>query len=195
MTEYPKWFLERIQSIKNKRPRIVAEHILKHGSITTDELKTIYGYNHAPRAARDLREMGIPLETTRGKNAEGRIVGTYRFGNLEAIRADRLAGRTVFSKQFKEQLVQHYGSKCAICHAAFEARYLQIDHRVPYEVAGDQPKKTDYLKTTCWCVESVIGRNHGHVSIAVMGLTRKTRIFAKPVTGRILKHTITSHCG
>lgn len=36
----------------DKRPKAVIDHILKHGLITTDELKPLYGYNHPPRAAR-----------------------------------------------------------------------------------------------------------------------------------------------
>lgn len=138
MSAYPDWFIERIRSITNKRPKIVAEHILEHGSVTTEELETLYGYKHAPRAARDLRELGIPLETIRVKSSEGRTIAAYRFGDLAAVRSDRLSGRSVFSKQFKQQLVLRYGEKCSICGGKFEARYLQIDHRIPYEVAGDQ---------------------------------------------------------
>lgn len=138
MAAYPEWFIERIRSITNKRPKIVAEHILEHGAITTEELETLYGYKHAPRAARDLRELGIPLETIRVKSSEGRTIAAYRFGDLAAVRSDRLSGRAVFSKQFKQQLVLHYGEKCSICGGKFEARYLQIDHRIPYEVAGEQ---------------------------------------------------------
>lgn len=138
MADYPEWFIQRIQTIANKRPKIVAEHILEHGSVTTEELENLYGYKHAPRAARDLRELGIPLETFRVKNSEGRSIAAYRFGDLASVRGDRLAGRTVFSKQFKQQLVEHYGERCSICGGKFEARYLQIDHRIPYEVAGDQ---------------------------------------------------------
>ena len=47
-----------MQSITDKRPKTVIDHILKHGHITTDELKVQYGYNHPPRAARDVRESG-----------------------------------------------------------------------------------------------------------------------------------------
>ena len=36
-----------------------------------------------------------------------------------------------------EELKEKYGERCHICSASFEERYLQIDHRVPYEVAGD----------------------------------------------------------
>jgi len=36
----PEMFLQRLAAVKNKRARIVIEHILKHGSISTEELKT-----------------------------------------------------------------------------------------------------------------------------------------------------------
>jgi len=49
-----------------------------------------------------------------------------------------LGGRKVFSKNFKKGLIEQYGSKCAITNEGFEERYLQIDHRVPYEVAGEE---------------------------------------------------------
>ena len=52
-----------ISKIKNKRARIVIDHILKNGFITTEDLEKEYGYNHPPRAARDVRETGIPLST------------------------------------------------------------------------------------------------------------------------------------
>src|SRR5258708_35873874 len=103
--QYPEEFLKLIASLTNKRPKIVAEHILKHGAITTEELQTLYGYNHPPRAARDLREAGIPLETFRTKNSQGRTIAAYRFGAISQIRADRLAGRRTFSKKFKNALI------------------------------------------------------------------------------------------
>lgn len=131
-------FLRRIQSVTSKRPRTVIEHILKHGYITTEELKEQYGYNHPPRAARDVREQGIPLETFRIIASDGRSIAAYRFADETKIRADTLAGRKVFSKEFKRQLVEKYGSVCASHLEQFEERYLQVDHRVPYEVAGDR---------------------------------------------------------
>lgn len=39
----PKEFLERLRTVTGKRPRVVIEHILKHGHITTEELRDIYG--------------------------------------------------------------------------------------------------------------------------------------------------------
>ncbi len=127
-----------LKSVTAKRPRTVIEHIIKHGHITTEELKEQYGYNHPPRAARDVREQGIPLVTFKVRDSRGRSIGAYRFGAWEDFRSDRLKGRNAFSKQFKNTLVSHHGKKCHICSGAFAERYLQIDHRIPYEVAGDE---------------------------------------------------------
>lgn len=132
-----KELLERLAAVTNKRPRTVIEHILKHGFITTEELKTLYGYNHPPRAAKDVRDQGIPLETFRVKGTDGRSIAGYRFADLTLIRRGFIGGRRAFSKAFKTSLVLANGSRCHICFQEYKERYLQIDHRVPYEVAGD----------------------------------------------------------
>ncbi len=145
----PLEFINQIKRVKNKRPKTVIEHILKNGFITTEELKTIYGYNHPPRAARDVREEGIPLETFRVKDSEGRSIGAYRFGNPQNARFEKLSGRRTFSKQFKQEIANDIGWKCTICLESYEDRYLQVDHRVPYEVYGDietnNRQKEDYM--------------------------------------------------
>lgn len=131
--------LALIQAVKGKRASVVVQHILQHGSITTEELEITYGYKHPPRAIRDVREQGIPLVTFSAKNAEGRTIAAYRFGSLDSIRQDRLGGRRSFPKGFKTQLVQVSGSMCSICLQPYEERYLQVDHRIPYAVSGDEP--------------------------------------------------------
>jgi hypothetical protein len=40
---YSKEFLDLLNSVTAKRPRIVIQHILKHGYITSQELKDEYG--------------------------------------------------------------------------------------------------------------------------------------------------------
>lgn len=52
--------LELLKKVTGKRAKTVIEHILQYGQITTQELKNTYGYNHPPRAIRDVREKGIP---------------------------------------------------------------------------------------------------------------------------------------
>jgi len=135
---YPKDFLEFVQSITNKRAKIVIDHILVHGFVTTDDLQTKYGYTHAPRAAMDVKDAGIPLVTFKVKSEiSGRQIGAYKFGDLSDLQVERVAGRVAFSKKFKKELFEASGRRCHICNGIFEQRYLQIDHRVPYEVGGD----------------------------------------------------------
>ena len=136
MTAHPK-ILEIASKITAKRPKTVIDHIIKHGSITTDDLQYEYGYEHAPRAIRDVRECGIPLVTSKVMGRKGRKIAKYTFGNPADIKAFKLDGRTTFPKKFKEELVQKYGEFCAISGSKFHPRYLQIDHRIPYEMAGD----------------------------------------------------------
>ncbi len=129
--------LKAAASITAKRAKTVIDHIIKHGHITTEELTDRYGYSHPPRAARDVREQGIPLVTFKVRAKNKRSIGAYRFGNPDKIEAHKLGGRKVFSKAFKQLLIKKYGSKCAISSEPYEEIYLQIDHRLPYEVAGE----------------------------------------------------------
>ena len=73
--DLPKWFLERLKAVTAKRAKTVIDHILKHGHITTEELKNLYGYDHPPRAARcararhtagDVSRLGQPRQEHRG---------------------------------------------------------------------------------------------------------------------------------
>ncbi len=137
MTKIDPKTLEFLHSIKNKRAKIVIDHILENGFITTEQLEKDYGYSHPPRAARDVREAGIPLETYRVKSSDGRWIAAYRFGDLTQIRKGRRKGRQSFPKKLKKELFQIQDGKCAICNGDFDSRYLQIDHRVPYEINGD----------------------------------------------------------
>lgn len=130
-----------LESLSNKRARVVIEHILANGFITTEQLEQQYGYKHPPRAACDVREAGIPLETYRVKNSEGRTIAAYRFGDLTKIREGRLEGRRTFPKTLKDELYLQSRGRCLICMGNFETRYLQIDHRIPYEVA-EEPQGT-----------------------------------------------------
>jgi len=125
-----------IASITAKRAKTVLDHILKHGSITTADLKTQYGYSHPPRAARDVREAGISLKTTRETGSEGRPMAVYTIDE-EATLHGAKGGRRAFPKALRDALVGRDGERCNLCHGTFPARALQIDHRVPYEIAGD----------------------------------------------------------
>ncbi|MFT4923950.1 MAG: hypothetical protein ACI8WB_000028 [Phenylobacterium sp.] len=129
--------IEAAKKVTKKRPKTVIDHIIVHGHISTEELKDVYGYNHPPRAARDVREEGIPLVTFNVTGSDGRKIGAYRFGSSAEIEGHKLGGRKTFSKTLKKKLIDSNGEKCAISGEQYEARYLQIDHRIPYEIAGD----------------------------------------------------------
>ena len=134
----PRRLLARIRQVKSKRPRVVLEHILKHGHVTTQELRDLYGYNHPPRAARDVREHGIPLETFRVVGKDGRSIAAYRLA-VGPPRSDRVRrGRRALPIALKKQLLERGGPRCQVCWTDMDPRYLQIDHRVPYEIAGEK---------------------------------------------------------
>lgn len=137
MPDLPKSFIERAKAVTAKRAKTVIDHILKHGHITTEELKNLYGYDHPPRAAQDVRDRGIPLGSFRVKDSRGRSTGAYRFADPSKIRAGTLSERKVFSKNFKKRPIERSGCKCAVCLTEYESRYLQVDHRVPYQVGGE----------------------------------------------------------
>ena len=137
MDKPPKTLLDLCLSVTAKRPKTVIDHILEYGFITTEELKEQYGYNHPPRAVRDVRENGIPIETFRVTGSDGRKIAAYRFGEYDKQSTKKLTGRTGLSKKIREALIQKNGSKCSIYLEEIEERELQIDHRVPFEVDGD----------------------------------------------------------
>ncbi len=138
MNNYPKEFLERLEAVTAKRPRTVIQHILEHGFITSEELKDTYGYNHPPRAVRDVREYGIPLVTYRVTGTDGRSIAAYTFGNPADAKNNlsKSAGRTVLSKALKQALIEKYGSKCFVYLETMDESVLQVDHRIPYEIGG-----------------------------------------------------------
>jgi len=140
MKKYPKSFLDKLNAVTAKRPKTVIQHILEHGFVTTEELEQLYGYKHAPRAARDVRELGIPLEMYRVKSSDGRSIGAYRFGDPASAgnAVSKTAGRTALSKALKKALVEKFGAKCFIYLQPMDEKVLQVDHRIPYEIGGEQ---------------------------------------------------------
>ena len=143
MNDYPKDFLDLLKSVSAKRPRTVIDHILKHGFITSEELKDQYGYNHPPRAVRDVREYGIPIVTYRVTGSDGRKIAAYKFGNPADVRKaqSKSAGRTALSKALKQALVEKFGARCFIYLESMDESMLQVDHRIPYEIGGEDDEQ------------------------------------------------------
>ena len=148
----PPEFVKLCRAITAKRPKTVIDHLLRHGFITTQDLKDKYGYNHPPRAVRDVKEHGIPIEMFRVKGSDGRKIAAYRFGDPGRVRVGQQAGRTVLGKELKAKLIALHGARCAIYLEPFAERELQIDHRIPFEVLGDiagAEAKIDHYMLLC----------------------------------------------
>ena len=148
--DIPADFKEVLDAVTNKRARFVIDTILNKGFCSTEDLKT-GGYEHAPRAARDVRELGIPLDTFKIKDSSGKTIAAYKFGDWEAAKKTnqllKVSGRTQITEKLKNALIDRYGSKCHLYGEEYPARLLQPDHRVPYEIGGDpiDMLNTDYF--------------------------------------------------
>jgi hypothetical protein len=129
--------LELASKVTAHRAKVVIDHIIKHGFISTEDLKETYGYNHPPRAAGDVRDQGVPLETFKVVGKDGRKIAAYRFGDSSKIEDGKLGGRKILPKQLKKTLVEQWGARCSISTEFYDESHLQIDHRIPYRVAGD----------------------------------------------------------
>lgn len=139
MPQYPEHFINKLKAVSAKRPATIINHIMAHGYITSKEIKDIYGYDHPPRAIRDVREQGIPIITYRVKDNQGKVIAAYRFGDPSEIEntISKSHGRTLLSKAIKNALIEKFGAKCFIYQEDIEESLLQIDHRIPYEIGGD----------------------------------------------------------
>lgn len=135
----PKEFLDKVRSVNSKRARFVVNEILEFGFCTTKRIQEA-GYDHPPRAARDVKECGIELITERYSDpSANRPLGVYIFGDFNANpMSSKTSGRQVLSDSLKDQLINKYGSKCFIYLEELPKTKLQVDHRIPYEIAGEQ---------------------------------------------------------
>ncbi len=117
------------------RSRVVVEHILDNGYITTLQLSEL-GYEHPPRAAADVRDRGIPLQTVM-RVIDGKRIGHYRFpDNLDQL--DQTSqGRIAISKKFRKHVLDHYGTIDIFTGSILAPREVQIDHRIPFRISGD----------------------------------------------------------
>lgn len=99
--ELPEDFEKVLSSVKNKRAKFLIDTIKEKGFCSTEDLKNA-GYEHAPRAARDVRELGIPLETSRVKDSKGKWIGEYRFGDWEKAKKENQLAKTSGRKQLTQ---------------------------------------------------------------------------------------------
>lgn len=145
MVKVSKSVRKRLDAIVAKRPRTIIQHLLKFGTITTLELTEQYGYEHPPRAIRDVREYGIPLVRFSVKDKAGKTIAAYRFGDLKTWSSlpCKSAGRTLLTKALKKDV-----NFCLRCFWAHPENYEHVAgkriRQVSLLFSGDEVE--DYCK-------------------------------------------------
>ncbi|MFE0705131.1 HNH endonuclease [Streptomyces sp. NPDC058872] len=116
----------------SKRAQKALEFLLDKGSVTTGDLQAV-GYDHPPRAIRDLKDAGFTIESMM-VNVDGKRMSQYTL--IDSMSAD-FAQRKPIPLAFRKQLFEEHGYRCAVCGGVFITRMLQADHRIPFHVGGD----------------------------------------------------------
>ena len=159
-------FYDKLQSVSGKRARFVIDKIMETGSCSTEDLKNA-GYEHAPRAKRDVVEAGIPIIKENGTDASGRRMAVYKFGDYEEYKQGnsiaKTRGRNNLTDKLKQALINESGNKCALYGEEYDETLLQTDHRVPFEIGGDPVDMMDTShfmllspsanRAKCWACE------------------------------------------
>lgn len=130
----PAKLLERIKAVTNKRARLVLDVLVKDGSISTIQINEA-GYDHPPRAVRDAVELGFAITRIKAKRSDGQSIAAYVFDERELDPS--LTGRVVLAKKERSAIIKRKGGKCGLCGAVHN---VQVDHRIPFQVAGDSQR-------------------------------------------------------
>ncbi len=117
--------------------------MLEKGSVTTAELLAM-GYKHAPRARMDVVDNGFTVKTTMVRDADGSRMASYSLSSEAELRETQ-QGRSIIPKVFKAKLVEKYGEFDRLTGWQVTARALQVDHRIPYQIGGDDGLKNQDL--------------------------------------------------
>ena len=116
----------------SRRAETALDILLERGTVTTAELNEL-GYDHPPRAIGDLKDAGVTIVRTM-VTVEGRRMAQYTLvdttGGSERVRRQ-------LPKRFREQVFSEHAYRCAVCGGQFTSRELQLDHRIPFRIAGD----------------------------------------------------------
>lgn len=152
-----------------KRPATVLQKILENGSVSTYELGEL-GYDQPPRAAQDLKESGVVLKTSFGKHPiTNSRMAIYSLGAEKPLDKGSAKGRNAIPKKFRQEILENFSNKCNICNAEFPPNLLQIDHRIPFIIAGEvtefesdlfQPLCGSHQRLKSWSCEHCENREH-----------------------------------
>ena len=124
----------------NQRARLLVDTVLTQGFMSTVDLSNA-GYEHPPRAARDVRELGIPLISPRA-SVDGRSVAHYRFPDQVILDRDA-AGRRVLPARLKQELIDLHGPRDTFSGSKLPVSMLEVDHRIPFGILPDSYDSLD----------------------------------------------------
>jgi len=119
----PKVILDQIKAVTNKRARFVLDSIVRNGVVTTEEINNA-GYEHPPRAARDVRELGFPLKTIKVKHTNGRSIAAYKFDEGE-LQAGKI-GRCVLPKKLRDEII--HSADQVLCGSCNRKKSWDCEH-------------------------------------------------------------------
>lgn len=124
---------------------MVFDYLIENSYITTEIIKN-WGYEHPPRAIKDLTDSGINLIRSFITNEAGRRIARYTLSDPRAL--PNTNRRQNVPKALKNNIYNAQQGCCALCNGKFEPHELQADHKVPYLVQpdnGSAKSESDYM--------------------------------------------------
>ena len=166
-----------LQTVTGRRSRIVVDHILEHGYITTEQLEEEYGYKHPPRAVADVRDQGVPIETFQTTASSGQAIAGYRFGNPSDAIVGQTGGRRNFPQKLK-LIFTRFKTECAR-YANKNTTNGIFKLTIAFLTVWQGSTMMSLTCTTTYCfVAPAIAPNRGHANIVLMVASPKASILA-----------------
>ena len=131
-----KQYIDEVLKVCSSRAAYVINYILANGEISSETIRD-KGFVHGARAVGDVRDNGIPLVTLKTKSSDGKTIARYVFGPESEIKRHKFGGRIAFPSSLKSDLLADQGAVCSISKQELPESELQIDHRIPFYIAGD----------------------------------------------------------
>ena len=92
-----------------------------------------------------MRERGFQLETLYYKADNGRAMAVYVLGDfVQTQKQTKSHGRMAINSKIKKELLKKHGNICSIWLEKIPAEELQVDHRIPFEIAGEVDEIGNY---------------------------------------------------
>jgi hypothetical protein len=123
-----------------KRPLQGLITLLKNHPGWTSGKEIKISYDHSPRVLADLKDYGIPILAESRATRDDSKSHHYRLGRKENILRQPLKGRSALRKAIKRELLTKFGNRDSFTQIEFPESSLQIDHRIPFRVSGDNPE-------------------------------------------------------